>query len=110
MQRTFVKTSVLALTGAAVFVAGSMGGAVAARMIGSDDIVNNSIRQEDLQADSVGNSELKPDAVAWRNVNPDTQTRIRGFAGTDGGRRHRRASRTALQGDRRPPGRARRAR
>ncbi len=84
MPRTFVKTSVLALTGAAVFIAGSMGGAVAARMIGSEDIRNNSIQQEDLQTDSVGNNELKADAVAWRNVNPDTQARIRGFAGTDG--------------------------
>lgn len=84
MQRTFVKTSVLALTGAAVFIAGSMGGAVAARMIGSDDIINNSIQEEDLQANSVGNSELKADAVGWNNVNGDTQARIRGFAGTDG--------------------------
>ena len=56
------QASVLALTGTAVFIASSMGGAVAARMIGSDDIINNSIQQEDLQADSVGNSELKADA------------------------------------------------
>jgi hypothetical protein len=84
MHRTFVKTSVLALTGAAVLVAGSMGGAVAARMIGSEDIRNNSILQEDLQADSVSNSELKADSVRWANINPDTQARVEELAGSAG--------------------------
>jgi hypothetical protein len=80
MHRTFVKTSVLALTGAAVLVAGSMGGAVAARMIGSEDIRDNSIQQEDLRANSVSNAELAADSVGWGNVNADTQDRIRGLA------------------------------
>jgi hypothetical protein len=84
MHRNLVKTSILALTGAAVFVAGSMGGATAARMIGSADILNNSLQQEDLQANSVGNAELRTDAVGWGNVTADAQERIRGLAGQDG--------------------------
>jgi hypothetical protein len=84
MHRTFVKTSVLALTGAAVLVAGSMGGAVAARMIGSEDIRDNSILQEDLRANSVGNAELQADAVGWGNIDQTAQDRVRSLAGQNG--------------------------
>jgi hypothetical protein len=93
MHRNLVKTSILALTAAAVFVAGSMGGATAARLIGSADILNNSLQQEDLHANSVGNAELRTDAVGWGNVTADAQERIRGLAGQDG-----------IQGERGPRG------
>jgi len=84
MHRNFVKTSVLAVTGAAVFVAGSMGGAVAARVIGSEDILNNSIRQQDLGPGSVGTGELKAGSVGWGEINTAAQDRVQSLAGQDG--------------------------
>lgn len=60
---------------AGVAVAGlalSTGGAVAADLVTSADIKNQTIRSGDIGADEVGASELRPDAVRGKHVAPDS--------------------------------------
>lgn len=84
MKKEHLKyAGVVGIAGMAL-VGASVGGAVAANQIGSDDIKNQSIQSVDLAKDSVGTSELKPGAVYWTQLSEKLQGEIKALAGKQG--------------------------
>lgn len=67
----------------AALVASATGGAVADRLITSDDIKNRTIERQDLADDSVGNRSLRDNAVHQANLSP-TIRRLLTTGGTPG--------------------------
>ncbi|WP_217996811.1 hypothetical protein [Nocardioides jensenii] len=58
--------------------------AVAARLIDSSDIKNQSIQSWDIAPDGIGRSELRSGSVGWDQLDTRTRARIVALAGKDG--------------------------
>lgn len=79
------KSAVIALSTIGALVVVTPTTAVAARLIDSSDIRNQSIRSWDIAPDGIGKSELRADSVGWAvELNDRTRAKIRSLAGKDG--------------------------
>lgn len=71
-----IKTGGLVLAAASLFAAGSMGSAVAAKLITGDEIAKNTITKKNMDKNSVGGSELIGGSVQWWHLNGALKDRI----------------------------------
>lgn len=71
--------------GAVAMVAMGSSGAVAERLIGGEQVRNQSLHSVDIAKDGVGVSELRSGSVGWFNeLNQFTRDKITDLAGEDG--------------------------
>ncbi|KQY62449.1 MULTISPECIES: collagen-like protein [unclassified Nocardioides] len=78
------KSALIALATIGALVVVTPTTAVAARLIGSGDIANQSIQSWDIAADGIGRSELRTGSVGWDQMDSRTRARIIALAGKDG--------------------------
>lgn len=91
-MKRHVKTGAAVVIAGALFAAGGMSTAVAAKMITGDDIAAETITQKNMHENSIGSSEIKGGAVNWWDLSDDAKSRVAkpgaqgpaGPAGADG--------------------------
>jgi hypothetical protein len=78
---------VLAVTvGAAVLVAASTFGAVAAKLVTSADIKDQTIKKIDIKKGGVGGSEVKDESLKVKDLSDDARAKLKGNTGPTGAR------------------------